>query len=193
MIQVNSYSDLTRFLKENEKTYLLLFKKRSDKSDCAFFNIQSADEKVKGINIFYADVARVRDIHLKYNVTTVPSLLEFENGQLKNIVKGCNDTAYYKALFEDTVYHAETKIEDKLVKRVTVYSTPSCSWCNALKSYLKMHRIRYTEIDVSRDQHIADELVKRSGQMGVPQTDINGEIVVGFNKTRINELLGIQG
>jgi len=55
-----------------------------------------------------------------------------------------------------------------------------------------MHRIRYTDIDVSRDQHIADELVKRSGQMGVPQIDINGEIVVGFNKTRINELLGIQ-
>jgi len=192
MVHVYSYSDLTNFLKEKEKTYLLLFKKGSDKSDCAFSNIQSASEKVKDINIFYADVARVKDIHVKYNVTTVPSLLEFENGQLKNIVKGCNDIAYYKVLFEDAVYHAITKNEDKPVKRVTVYSSPACSWCNTLKSYLKMHRIRYTDIDVSRDQHIADELVKRSGQMGVPQTDINGEIVVGFNKTRINELLGIQ-
>ena len=62
-----------------------------------------------------------------------------------------------------------------------------------MKSYLKQHRIRYTNIDVSADQRAADELVKRSGQMGVPQTDINGEIIVGFNKARINELLDIQG
>lgn len=193
MVQVNSYSDFTTFLTEKEKTYLLLFKKGSDKSDCAFSNIQSVSEKVKDINIYYTDVARVRDIHVKYNVTTVPSLLEFENGQLKNIVKGCNDTAYYKALFEDAVYNAETKSEHKPVKRVTVYSTPTCSWCNTLKAYLKLHRIRYNDIDVSRDQRAADELVKRSGQMGVPQADINGEIIVGFNKARINELLNIQG
>ena len=62
-----------------------------------------------------------------------------------------------------------------------------------LNLYLKQHKVRYTDIDVSCDQRTADELVKRSGQMGVPQTDINGEIVVGFNKARINELLGIQG
>ena len=112
MIRVNSYSDLITNIKGKDKAYLLLFKKGSDKSDCAFSNIQSASAKAKGINIFYADVARVRDIHVKYNVTTVPSLLEFENGQLKNIVKGCNDTAYYKALFEDAVYYAETKNDE---------------------------------------------------------------------------------
>jgi len=73
-----------------------------------------------------------------------------------------------------------------------VYSTPSCSWCNTLKAYLKQNNIAFIEIDVSRDQKAADELVKRSGQMGVPQTDINGEIIVGFDKPRISRLLGLK-
>jgi len=51
----------------------------------------------------------------------------------------------------------------------------------------------YTDIDVSRDQRAAEALVKCSGQTGVPQTDINGEIIVGVNKVRINQLLGING
>ncbi len=103
------------------------------------------------------------------------------------------DVKYYKALFEDAIYFTETKNDEKPQKRVTVYSTPTCSWCNTLKSYLKIHKVRYTDIDVSLDQRAADELVKRSGQTGVPQTEINGEIIIGFNKARINELLNIQG
>ncbi|MBU2554283.1 MAG: NrdH-redoxin, partial [Bacteroidetes bacterium] len=72
------------------------------------------------------------------------------------------------------------------------YSTPSCSWCNTLKTHLKKNGIRFTDIDVSRDQKAAEAMVHRSGQQGVPQTDINGEMIVGFDKARINTLLGIQ-
>lgn len=193
MIHVNSYSDLITNIKGKDKAYLLLYKKGSEKSDCAFSNIQTAGKSVEGVNVFFADVNMVRDIHTQYNITSAPAFLVFENGTFKNVVKGCNDPSYYKSLFKDAVFYAEIKNDEKPQKRVTVYSTPTCSWCNTLKSYLKMHRVRYTDIDVSRDQHTADELIKRSGQMGVPQTDINGEIVVGFNKARINELLGIQG
>jgi glutaredoxin-like YruB-family protein len=73
-----------------------------------------------------------------------------------------------------------------------VYSSPLCSWCNTLKSYLRKNRIRFTDIDISRDKRAADELVKRSGQMSTPQTDINGEIIVGFDKNKINKLLEIK-
>jgi glutaredoxin len=62
-----------------------------------------------------------------------------------------------------------------------------------LKTYLRKHRIRFTDIDVSADPQAAEDLVRRTGQQGVPQTDIDGEIIVGFDKARINTLLGIQG
>ena len=55
-----------------------------------------------------------------------------------------------------------------------------------------MNGITFTDIDVSRDEHAARMMVQRSGQQGVPQTDINGEIIVGFDKNRINKLLNIQ-
>jgi len=74
---------------------------------------------------------------------------------------------------------------------VTVYTTPTCSWCNALKSWLRKNRIAFREVDVSRDERMAQELVRKSGQMGVPQTEIDGQIVVGFNQARLKELLGI--
>ncbi len=192
MIKINSYKELAEGIEGKAKAWLLLFKKGNEKSDCAFSNVQNAGSNVKDIVLFTADVNIVADIHPLYDVTSVPALLEFENGILKNVIKGCHDSSNYLVLFEETFSIAEIKSEGKPVKRVTVYSTPTCSWCNTLKAYLKQHNIRYSDIDVSRDQRAADELIKRSGQRGVPQTDINGEIIVGFNKPRINELLGIR-
>jgi len=193
MIKVISYTDFISRLPGKDKAFLLLYKKGNAKSDCAFSNVQAGSEKVKHIHLFHADVTYVRDIHERFNITTVPALLEFRNREFINTIKGCNDASQYKALFDDTVFRAERKNEEKPAKRVTVYSTPTCSWCNTLKTYLKLHNVLYTDVDVSRDQKAADALVKRSGQMGVPQTDINGEIIVGFNKDRINQLLGING
>ena len=172
---------------------MLLYKKGNENSDCAFTNIHSAIQSITGITFFSADLNIVRDIHPQYGITSAPALLEFEKGMFKNVIKGCHNNKHYKALFEDAVYYAEAKSNGKPSKSVTVYSTPTCSWCTTLKTYLKQNKVRYTDIDVSVDQHAADELVKRSGQMGVPQTDINGEIIVGFNKSRINELLEIKG
>jgi glutaredoxin-like YruB-family protein len=193
MIKVTSYTDFISRLTGKERAYLLLYKRGSEKSECAFSNIQAGSRTVKDINVFHADVTNVRDIHTRYNITTVPVLMEFRKGELINIIKGCNDAGQYKALFEDKVYRIVRRNEEKKPLRVTVYSAPACSWCNTLKNYLRQHNVLYTDIDLSRDQRAADALVKRSGQTGVPQTDINGEIIVGFNKTRINELLGIKG
>jgi glutaredoxin-like YruB-family protein len=193
MIQVYSYHEFISGITGKDKAYLLLYKKGNEKSDCAYSNIKSGSEKIKDIHIFHADVTNVRDIHEKYDIATVPALLEFRNGEFVNTTKGCNDASHYRALFEDTLFRAERKEGKKPVKRVTVYSTPNCSWCNTLKTYLNLHNVLFTDIDLSRDQLAADALVKRSGQTGVPQTDINGEIIVGFNKARINQLLGING
>ncbi|GBC76473.1 Glutaredoxin-like protein NrdH [bacterium HR07] len=72
---------------------------------------------------------------------------------------------------------------------VTIYTTPTCSWCAAAKRFLDEHEIDYTEYDVSEDPEV---LLRLSGQTGVPVLDIDGEIVVGFDRGRIAELLGLE-
>jgi len=74
---------------------------------------------------------------------------------------------------------------------VTVYSTSACSWCQAAKEHLYAHNVPFDDVDVSADMNRAREMVEKSGQYGVPVLDIDGEIVVGFDRARINELLGI--
>lgn len=73
--------------------------------------------------------------------------------------------------------------------KVIVYSTPACPWCDRLKSWLKENRVEFKDIDVARDEKAAQEMVKKSGQMGVPVTDIDGNIVVGFDIKKLKELL----
>ena len=72
---------------------------------------------------------------------------------------------------------------------VTIYTTPSCGYCTIAKKYFRENRVPFTEYDVSRDRRRADEMVRKSGQMGVPVIDINGRIIVGFNKPEIERSL----
>jgi len=78
-----------------------------------------------------------------------------------------------------------------MAKSVIVYSTPNCPWCIRVKQFLKENNILFLDWDVSVDQLAADEMIKKSGQMGVPVLDIDGQIVVGFDKEKIKQLLGI--
>ena len=74
---------------------------------------------------------------------------------------------------------------------VKVYSTATCPWCIRAKQFLKENNIAFEDIDVSVNQAAAEEMVQKSGQMGVPVLDINGEIIVGFDKERIKKALGL--
>lgn len=192
---VSNYQDFTSKIKDMDKCYLLIYKSGSEKSDCAYDEINKALEKSEKLKVFGVDVNNVTDVHIQYNINSAPSLLEFDNGEYKNLLKGCNDSNFYDALFEEALYRVEAKSrnEEKPQKRVTVYSTPSCSWCTRLKTYLKKNRIIFSDVDVSKDPRAAEELVRRSGQQGVPQTDIDGQIIVGFDKVKIDQLLDIKG
>lgn len=75
---------------------------------------------------------------------------------------------------------------------VKVYSTPTCPWCHKAKDFLKEHNIEFEDIDVSVNKEAADEMIKKSGQMGVPVIDIDGEMIVGFDQERIKKLLKIE-
>ena len=74
---------------------------------------------------------------------------------------------------------------------IKIYSTPSCVYCNTLKSYLKKYNFSFEDIDVSKDEKALNEMVEKSGQMSVPVLDIDGTIVTGFDKKKINDLLKI--
>jgi glutaredoxin-like YruB-family protein len=75
---------------------------------------------------------------------------------------------------------------------VVVFTTPTCSWCRVVKQHLKKHNIRFKEIDVSKDERAARDMVRRTGQQGVPVTLIQNRPIVGFNKQQINRMLGIK-
>lgn len=77
-------------------------------------------------------------------------------------------------------------------KKVTIYSTPTCPYCTIAKNYFKDNDIEYQEVDVSSDQEAAQKMVAKSGQMGVPQIEIGDELIVGFDKEKIDELLEIK-
>jgi glutaredoxin 3 len=75
--------------------------------------------------------------------------------------------------------------------RVIVFTTPTCTYCNATKRYLREKGVRFKEVDVSRDTTAARDMVRRSGQMGVPVIDIGGKIIIGFDRPKIDRYLGI--
>lgn len=76
---------------------------------------------------------------------------------------------------------------------ITVYSTPTCPYCATLKEFLKKNEIEFEDVDVAADRSWAKEMIRKSGQTGVPVIDIDGEVVVGFNKKKISGLLNIDG
>jgi len=78
-----------------------------------------------------------------------------------------------------------------MTKKIKIYSTPTCPYCIRTKQFLKENNIDFQDVDVSKDQAAAEEMIQKSGQMGVPVLDIEGEIVVGFDKERIKQALQI--
>lgn len=73
---------------------------------------------------------------------------------------------------------------------VKVYSTPTCPYCKLAKEYLTEQKIAFTDINVAENPTAANDMVKLSGQMGVPVIDVDGQIVVGWNKGALEEALG---
>jgi glutaredoxin-like YruB-family protein len=75
--------------------------------------------------------------------------------------------------------------------RVVVFSSPTCVWCTRAKTYLHTQRVPFRDVDVSRDPVAARDLVRRTGQMGVPVIEIDGLPIVGFDQARIDSALGL--
>jgi len=77
------------------------------------------------------------------------------------------------------------------MSKVKVFTTKSCPYCYMLKDFLKDNNVNFEDIDVSTDSHAAMEMIRISGQRGVPVADINGSVIVGFDQHRIKQLLNL--
>lgn len=75
------------------------------------------------------------------------------------------------------------------MKKVSIYSTPTCTYCNLAKAFFKEKGVQYEEFDVASDTVKRQEMIERSGQMGVPVIDVDGQLMVGFSREKLEELL----
>lgn len=79
-----------------------------------------------------------------------------------------------------------------MAKSVTIYTTPTCVYCKMAKEFFKKNNIQYTEKDVATDEKAREEMVEKSHQLGVPVIDIDGDIIVGFDRAALEEALGLK-
>ena len=76
---------------------------------------------------------------------------------------------------------------------IKIYTTPTCGYCHQAKRFLSERRVKFTEHDVSRDPEAADEMVRLTGHMGVPVIMVDGQVVIGFDRARLEHLLAGRG
>jgi len=76
---------------------------------------------------------------------------------------------------------------------IKIYSTPSCPYCHLAKDFFQQNNIEFEDFNVAEDEKALQEMVSKSGQMGVPVIDIDGEIIVGFNRAEIERILKEKG
>lgn len=78
------------------------------------------------------------------------------------------------------------------MNKIKIYTTPSCAYCKMAKEYFKSKDLEYEEYNVAIDVEKQKEMIEKTGQFGVPVIDIDGKIVIGFDRTKVNEYLGIK-
>ena len=78
------------------------------------------------------------------------------------------------------------------MKKITIYSTPTCVYCNMAKNFFKSNGAEYTEYNVATDLSKRKEMIDKTGQMGVPVIDVDGEVVVGFDEAKLGTLIGVK-
>ena len=87
----------------------------------------------------------------------------------------------------DNFYKYSLKIALRVISmsEIKVYSTPTCPWCHRMKDFLKEKGVEFVDLDVAADDTARNEMIEKSGQMGVPQIEINGKMIVGFDQEAI--------
>jgi len=179
-------------IKEKYKEFLILmfYGNFSSTAKRALTELENFSRENEEVPVYVIDVERVRGVHKQFGVKNVPTVLAFRKGEVTERIEGVESAKFYAHVFcgvSSPYYKKSGKKE--ISPRVVVYTSPGCPPCGTAKAYLRKRGINFRAIDISKDQHAAERLVHRSGQMAVPQIDINGHLVVGFDQAKIDRLL----
>ncbi len=192
MRELGSRIEFKQICNNNKVNAFLFYSSNSDKSKEALESIKQIDKDAKDILFYSINAAEVKDIHPEFNIDMVPTLLIMEGDKVKNIVYGLQSKdAYLKIIYDSGTMRVKNNEKEKR-NNIVVYTSDGCPWCQKAKNYLKEKGFYFREINVSRKPSEAEKLVKRTGQMGTPQININGNFIIGFDKPKIDMLLGIK-
>ena len=174
--------------------YFVLFfwGKFSDAAQRALQELTEFARDFKKVPVCVIDVQQMKGVHKEYGVESVPTVLVMKNGREADRFVGVESAAFYATQLAGMAPTHMASPARKKPLRVTVYTSPGCPPCGLVKTYLREHGISFRSVDISRDERAAREIVRRSGQQAVPQIDVNGRIVVGFDRGKLANLLGIR-
>ena len=154
----------------------------------ALVEIEKSSEENKEIPVYVIDVEKAKGMHKQFEVKNVPTVLALREGKVAYRIEGVENARFYSRIFCG-IASPHKSGEQGISHRVVVYSGAGCPACGTAKAYLRRRGINFRTVDISHDQHAAERLVRRSGQMAVPQIDIDGHLVVGFDQAKIDRLL----
>ena len=184
---------LSQVRKKHRDYFVLAFWGRfSEAAQRALRELEQFARDCDGIPVYVVDVQRVKGIHNDYDVHRVPTVLAVQNGKTVERIEGVESAQFYALHLSGASPQPNRSGAKGQRRTVIVYSGPGCPACGRLKAYLRQHGVRFREVNIAEDRHAAEQLVRRSGQMAVPQTDINGRLVVGFDQSKLDRLLAIQ-
>ena len=190
---VKDAGHLEEVQREHSDFFVLAFYGRfSESAVRALTELKEFSEQNNEIPVYVVDVEKIKGIHKQFGVKNVPTVLSLEKGKATKFIEGVQSARFYELAFSGAAPVQHSHQGKKRPNRVVVYSGPGCPACGVLKTYLRRHGVAFQEVNVAQDPRAAEKLIRRSGQMAVPQTDINGRLVVGFDQAKLNRLLGIQ-
>jgi glutaredoxin-like YruB-family protein len=172
-----------------ELLILLFYAGFSSNAKRALAELENFSGENKELPVYVIDVEKVKGVHKQFEVNNVPTVLILRKGKVAQRIEGVESARFYSRVVSGTAFSAHKSGAKTISRRVVVYSGPGCPACGTAKAYLRQRGVRFRDIDISHDQHAAERLVRRSGQMAVPQIDIDGHLVVGFDQAKIDRLL----
>jgi len=183
---------LDKLKEKHDFLVLFFYGSFSEPAQRALRELEEFKRENEDVPAFGIDVQKVKGLHKEFGVENVPTVVVLKKGTVAQSLEGVKSARFYDVAIGGSAPSRPGKKTERRPKRVVVYTGPGCPPCGLLKTYLRRHGVAFREVDISRDQRAAEKLVRRSGQMAVPQTDIDGRLVVGFDRAKLDRLLGIQ-
>lgn len=189
---IQNEQDLQPLLDGNQELLLAFLIEQNQGSSAARGALEQALASNPEAKAYSVDARAVRNLSSRFQVTAVPTVLRVRGPDTLDRLVGPQSPGTYAALMKPKLRStSQNQTKPNSQPSVKLYVTNTCPWCRKLESYLDRRGVRYSKVNVSTDLAAAHAMVRKSGQQGVPQAEIDGTMVVGFDKARIDNLLGL--